>query len=94
MLVQNPQQTVTHQEAVLCSPVIYTNACASSCAGRGARRGGANVLFCPVERKYPLIRIHTRQVRRIGVVPMLMAGVRNLQAGRSVCCRGLCQAAV
>ena len=30
--------------------------------GRGARRGGANVLFCPVERRYPFIRIHTRQV--------------------------------
>lgn len=30
--------------------------------GRGARRGGANMLFCPIERKFPFIRIHTRQV--------------------------------
>jgi exoribonuclease R len=30
--------------------------------GRRARRGGSNVLFCPVERKYPFVRIHTSQV--------------------------------
>lgn len=31
--------------------------------GRPARsRGGSNVLFCPVERRFPFIRIHTSQV--------------------------------
>lgn len=31
--------------------------------GRALRRGSANVLFCPVERRFPFIRIQTRQAR-------------------------------
>ena len=30
--------------------------------GRPAKQGPSNVLFCPVERRYPFIRIQTRQV--------------------------------
>ena len=30
--------------------------------GRPAKQGPSSVLFCPVERRYPFIRIHTRQV--------------------------------
>ena len=42
---------------------------AAATAGRPPRRGGANVLFCPMERKYPLIRIHTRQVHARSALP-------------------------
>jgi exosome complex exonuclease DIS3/RRP44 len=31
--------------------------------GQAPRRGSAAVLFCPVERRFPFIRIQTRQVR-------------------------------
>ena len=30
--------------------------------GRPAKQGPSNVLFCPVERRYPFVRIQTRQV--------------------------------
>ncbi len=30
--------------------------------GRPAKQGASNVLFCPVERRYPFVRIQTRQV--------------------------------
>ena len=30
--------------------------------GRPAKQGPSNVLFCPVERRFPFIRIQTRQV--------------------------------
>lgn len=40
----------------------YAGSLLSDQSGRPARRGGAaNVLFCPVERRFPFIRIHTRQ---------------------------------
>lgn len=32
--------------------------------GRALRRGSTNMLFCPVERRFPFIRIQTRQARR------------------------------
>ena len=32
-------------------------------AGRAPRRGTASVLFCPVERRFPFVRIQTRQAR-------------------------------
>ena len=33
--------------------------------GRQLRRGTASVLFCPVERRFPFVRIQTRQARLI-----------------------------
>lgn len=34
-------------------------------AGRPPRRGTASVLFCPVERRFPFVRIQTRQARLV-----------------------------
>ncbi|KAK9825185.1 hypothetical protein WJX81_004330 [Elliptochloris bilobata] len=34
--------------------------------GRPLRRGAASVLFCPVERRFPFIRIQTRQAETLG----------------------------
>ena len=51
--------------------------------GRPAKQGPSNVLFCPVERRYPFIRIQTRQVPSLAVTPLSRVPTHHAAVARS-----------
>ena len=58
--------------------------------GRPAKQGASNVLFCPVERRYPFIRIQTRQVFLKSRPSLGFARVQGaLRPDPDLCTRGM-----
>ena len=51
--------------------------------GRPAKQGPSNVLFCPVERRYPFIRIQTRQVSSLVVTALYCVPTHPAAVARS-----------